>query len=73
VRWLCSGTGGSGRHAGFLLHIWNPGTDHREVGPELGLENADSCLEPFNLSDALRVWDDEEHRRAFITWSKRRS
>jgi hypothetical protein len=68
VRWLCSGVSGGTRRAGrFLLHVWNPNADHREVGRELGIENADDCLEPFNLSDALGVWD-AEHVRAFITW-----
>lgn len=38
----------------------------RELGRELGLDNADACLEPFNLSESLGVWD-EEHRGAFIT------
>lgn len=45
VRWLCSGVSGGTRRAGrFLLHVWNPNADHREVGRELGLENADDLL-----------------------------
>src|SRR4029077_4225837 len=68
ARWLCSGTSGGARRATrFVLHVWNPTADHREMGRELGLENADACLEPFNLSDAIGVWD-EAHKRAFIAW-----
>jgi hypothetical protein len=69
ARWLCSGAGGGGaiRAGRFVLHVWNPNADHRELGRELGLEAADGCLAPFNVSDALGVWD-EEHRRAFLAW-----
>jgi hypothetical protein len=70
ARWLCAGTGGGAKRAGhFVLHVWNAAADHREFGRELGIESAvaEECLRPFNLSDALGVWD-EEHKRAFISW-----
>jgi hypothetical protein len=68
ARWLCAGTGGGAARAGRLvLHVWNAAADHREFGRELGIEFADDCLQPFNLSEALGVWD-EEHKRAFIAW-----
>ena len=70
ARWLCAGTAGGARRAGrFVLHVWNATADHREFGRELGLdaEVVGECLAPFNLSEALGVWD-EDHRRAFISW-----
>ena len=69
ARWLCMGTSGGGRRAGrFVLYVWSPRTDHREFGRDLGIERAeDGALDPFDLSDALGVWD-EEHKRAFISW-----
>jgi hypothetical protein len=70
ARWLCSGTSGGARRAGhFVLHVWNPTADRRELGRELGFEPdvVDECLRPFNLSEALGVWD-REHVQAFISW-----
>jgi hypothetical protein len=69
ARWLCTGTSGGGRRAGrFVLYVWSPRTDHREFGRALEIEHADDgALDPFDLSDALSVWD-EEHKRAFVSW-----
>jgi hypothetical protein len=68
TRWLCSGIGRAAARAGcFLLYVSNPEVDPREVGRKLGLENAEGCLQPFDLTDALGAWD-AEHTRAFIAW-----
>ena len=70
VRWLCDGRPGGALRAGrFVLHVWNADADFRELGRELGIEGADECLKPFNLSEALGVWD-EEHRKAFLAWAE---
>lgn len=69
LRWLASGapTGGSRRAALFLLHVWNARADYVAWARELGL--ASDAIEPFNLSEALGVWD-LEHRQAFLTWAE---
>jgi hypothetical protein len=40
--------------ARFLLAVWNPGYNWR--------------CGPFNLMEALRIWD-EEHHKAFLAWA----
>jgi hypothetical protein len=68
VRWLSgpAPSGGAMRAGRFVLHVWNSHDDFREYGRELGIEGFE-CLTPFNLSDAMGVWD-EEHRKAFAAW-----
>lgn len=74
LRWLLtSGAPGSGaRHAAkFVLQVWNSSTDWglwARTSPEkdgLGIEGAE--LAPFNVVDALAVWD-QDHADAFRTW-----
>ncbi len=70
VRWLCGPVpgGGAGRAGRFILHVWNAHDDFQAFGRELGLGDvADDALKPFNLSEAIGVWD-EEHGRAFLSW-----
>jgi hypothetical protein len=76
LRWLLtSGAPGSGaRHAAkFVLQVWNSSTDWaawaRESPEKDGLGIADAELAPFNVVDALAVWDDE-HASAFRTWAE---
>ena len=54
--------------ARFVLQVWNPSTDWKEVARELGVD-ADSAdvLAPFNVVASIGGWD-EEHRKAFLNW-----
>lgn len=68
LAWACGAHSSGMLHAAkFVLSVWNPRTDWNEVAHEAGLLNAEQRLSPFNLHDALGVWD-YEHRDAFIMW-----
>lgn len=69
LAWLCGPVPSSGaQHAGrFLLSVWNPSTDWREVARDGGIEGADERLRRFDIHDAAGTWD-EPHRLACMTW-----
>ena len=72
--WLCTSpavTTGSDHAGRFVLQVWNPGTNWAELAMKspadegLGLKGIE--LEPFNVVQALAVWD-SDHERAFLEW-----
>jgi hypothetical protein len=69
LAWLCGPAPSSGAiHAGrFVLSVWNPRTDWREVARQSGIDGAGDRLQRFDLFEAVGVWDDE-HRLACMTW-----
>lgn len=59
---------GATRHATrFILHVWNPNADYRDLADELGLHREADVLQPFSLSGALGCFD-ERHTRAMRRW-----
>lgn len=75
MRWGLSGamTGGSKHVVRFLLQVWNPYTDWREMAIEHELCAADAIrdphhpLAPFNVVEAVASWD-FAHTDAFRAW-----
>jgi hypothetical protein len=68
LAWMCGPISSGPVHAGrFLLSVWNPSTDWREVAREKGIDFSEGRLDRFDLHDAVAVWD-PAHRLACMTW-----
>lgn len=76
LRWILGGAATSGNtHAvKFVLQVWNSRVDWQQIArapadsEHEGLGIKDAVLSPFNVVDALAVWDDE-HTQAFLKWA----
>jgi len=74
LEWLCTSgavTTGGKHAARFVLQVWNPSTDWGALAmkpaADEGLGLKDVELAPFNVVEALAVWD-SDHDRAFREW-----
>lgn len=74
LNWLLTSgarTSGNTHAVKFALQVWNSTTDWQEWARKpveeegLGLDEVD--VSPFNVANALSVWD-EAHAKAFRTW-----
>jgi len=67
AQWVRAQGGGGMRDAGlFVLSVWNPHDDWREIA---GLSRDDGPTGGrFDVHRALGNWDDE-HRSAFVAWA----
>jgi hypothetical protein len=68
LAWTCGGHSSGALHAAkFALSVWNPAADWNAIARARGLLSGDQRLSPFDVHDAIRVWD-YEHRAAFVAW-----
>lgn len=65
MRWSASrATHGAAHAVAFLLNVWNPNAEWREVAAELEIDGAGFA---FNCAEAIACWD-ASHRAAFRAW-----